>query len=171
MKIKFFVPAPETLEELKKLYKTFAVNYHPDVTGGDAEIMKIVNTEYDYLFPLLKDLHKTADGETYTAKTPNTETPEQFKDIISKIIHLDGILIEIIGSFIWITGDTRQYKDLLKALNFKWHKTKIAWYMPPEGYRKYNNKNFSLDQIRDIFGNQEVESKVPQKIRVGFVHK
>ena len=101
MKINFFVPTPETLEELKKLYKSLAMKHHPDVIGGDAETMKKINAEYDHLFPLLKDLNKIAQGEKYTAHTLNAETSDQFKDIISKIIHLDGILIEIIGSFIW----------------------------------------------------------------------
>ncbi|MCL2253467.1 MAG: molecular chaperone DnaJ [Lachnospiraceae bacterium] len=167
MKVKFFVPIPETLEELKKLYKSLAMKHHPDVIGGDAETMKIINSEYDHLFPLLKDLHKNAQGEKYTAHTPNAESSNQFKDIISKIIHLDGILIEIIGSFIWITGDTRAYKDVFKALNFKWHKTKIAWYLPPEGYKKRHSKTYSLDEIRDIFGNEEIESKVAKKVKAG----
>ena len=167
MKTTFKYFTPETLEDLKKLYKSLAMKHHPDVIGGNAEVMKIINSEYDQLFPLLKDFRKTAKGEKYTANTPNNETPEQFKDIISKIIHLEGILIEIIGCFIWITGNTRQYKEIFKALNFRWNNAKVAWYLSPDGYKKRHSKTYSLDEIRDIFGNEEIESKVAKKIKAG----
>ena len=37
-----------TIEEAKKLYRELAKQHHPD-KGGDVEIMKQVNNEYDFL--------------------------------------------------------------------------------------------------------------------------
>ena len=79
--IKFFVPMPKTLEELKTIYRKLAMQHHPD-RGGDSETMKEVNNEYDQLFPKLKNIHQTKDGETYTARQESTETAESFKDLI-----------------------------------------------------------------------------------------
>jgi hypothetical protein len=48
-----------------------------------------VNNEYDELFPLLKDIHQTKEGETYTARQTSTETADSFKDLISQLMKLE----------------------------------------------------------------------------------
>jgi DnaJ-class molecular chaperone len=113
--IKYF-SNPQTLEELKKQYRDLAMKHHPDI-GGDTEIMKIINNEYDALFEILKDIHQTAGGEKFTARQTTTETPEQFKEIIEELLKMEDITIEIIGCFIWVTGNTKPYKDQLKEIN------------------------------------------------------
>ena len=80
MKTKYF-ESPETLEDLKKQYRELAFKHHPD-KGGSNEEMKAVNNEYDELFKVLKDIHRTKDGEMYTVNQAASETSEQFKDII-----------------------------------------------------------------------------------------
>ena len=97
---------PRTLEELKKQYKKLAVQHHPDLGGSTADMQEI-NAEYDVLFEKLKNVRTNAEGKTYTTKEETTETPDEYKEIIEKLIHLNGIDIEICGSWLWITGDTR----------------------------------------------------------------
>jgi curved DNA-binding protein CbpA len=147
----YFKPTPETLEELKAMYRKLAMLHHPD-RGGNPEAMKAVNNEYDALFPLLKDIHKTKDGETYTAKQSSAETAASFKTLIDELMRMDGIIIEIIGCFVWVTGDTKPNKDRLKALGFHWHSKKTAWYLKPEDYRKKSRRDYDLDEIRQIYG-------------------
>ena len=139
----------KTLEELKKEYKKLALENHPD-RGGDVEVMKAINAEYDIMFNRVKDIHVNAKGETYTKE--NTETPSEFKDIIDKLIRMEGLEIEIIGCFIWLSGNTKAHKDNIKALGFKWHSTKKMWYKAPEDYRKKSKKKYSIEEIRDMYG-------------------
>jgi curved DNA-binding protein CbpA len=148
---------PQTLEELKKQYKKLVFANHPD-RGGRVEDMQEINAQYDALFHRLKNVHKSASGETYTAKEETRETPEQFRNIIEKLIHLDGIDIEICGAWLWITGNTYPNRDTLKNLNFKYSKNKSAWYWHEEGYRKHTRKSFSLDEIRDLWGSEKVST-------------
>jgi len=145
----YFNPTPRTLEELKAAYRKLAMQHHPD-RGGSDEAMKAVNAEYDRLFPKLKNVHKNKDGEEYTKET--AETPEFFKDLINELMSMDGIIIEIIGCFVWVTGNTRPNKDRLKALKFQWHSKKAAWYLKPEDYRKRSRKEYDLDEIRSMYG-------------------
>jgi len=153
----YFNPTPETLEELKKQYKQLALKFHPDSPSGDTEAMKEINSLYDKLFEKLKNIRANSKGEKYEKQT--AETPEMFKDIISKIINLEGIHIEIIGTFIWLTGNTRQYKDIFKDLGFKWHNGKTAWYLAPEDYRKRGKNIYTLEEIRSMFGYQDIENE------------
>jgi len=145
------MPIPKTLEELKAQYRKLAFNHHPD-KGGDMEIMKTVNNEYDELFILLKDIHKNKDGETYTAQQATTETADQFKDLINELMRMEDIIIEIIGCFVWVTGNTKEYKEKLKEMNFQWHSKKLAWFLKPEDYCIKNTREYGIDEIRAMYG-------------------
>jgi len=140
---------PRTLEELKKQYRELAIKHHPDSGGSDVD-MKAVNNEYDKLFPKLKDIHRNKDGETYTKE--NTETANQFKDLIIELMKMEDIIIEIIGCFVWVSGETKPHKEKLKELRFKWHSKKLCWFLAPEDYRRRIHKNYSLDEIRNMYG-------------------
>ena len=161
---KFFKPIPETLEELKSMYRKLAMEHHPD-RGGDGETMKAINSEYDALFPMLKDVHKNKDGEKYTARQESTETADQFKTLIDELMKMDDIVIEIIGCFVWVTGETKPHKDKLKELKFQWQSKKIAWYLKPEGYKRRSHREYDLDEIRGMYGTSgKVNSKGTTKI-------
>ena len=150
----------KTLEELKKNYHLLALKNHPD-KGGSTELMQKINSAYDTFFEKLKNYHANKDGEIYTKET--TEAPNHFKDIINNLMNMEGITAEIIGSFVWVSGDTKPHKDAIKAMGFKWHTKKLCWYLPPIDYRKFNKKTYSLDEIRDMFGSSgkyEAEKKL-----------
>lgn len=155
---KYFNPTPKTVEQLKKMYKKLAMQYHPDL-GGSTEVMQQVNNEYDTLFARLKNVHETATGEVYTAEDKTAEMPETFRNIINKIIGLDGISIELIGTWIWVTGNTYKSKEVLKAAGFKWVNSKKAWTWHHEGIGKTSKKKFSLDDIRMMYGTAEIKTQ------------
>ena len=148
---RYFDPTPQTAEELKTQYRKLAFQHHPD-RGGSTEAMKKVNCEYDTLWPLLKDKHRTKDGETYEARQETTETAAEFKDLVAELMKMDNVEIEVIGCFVWLTGDTKPHKERLKELRFQWHQKKIAWYLAPEDYRKRSRKNYTFDEIRQMYG-------------------
>lgn len=154
---------PTTLEELKKEYKKLVFKHHPD-KGGRTEDMQEINAEYDRLFARLKNVHKSASGETYTTKEETKETPEQFKTILEKLIHLEAIEIEICGSWLWITGNTYPNRNILKELHFKYSKNKNAWYWHEEGYQKHSRKSFTMEQIRDLLGSEKVNRSEQDKL-------
>jgi len=165
----YFIPIPTTCEELKKLYRKLAMLHHPDC-GGNVEVMKAVNSEYETRFVQLKDIHRNAQGEKYTARETSAEVPEDFIDIINILIHFENVQIEIIGQFIWVSGDTRPYKDILKELCFRWHTQKKNWYLAPAWYVKINRKRkYTMEEIRRMWGTQEVETQPQGKLVVGAI--
>lgn len=142
----------KTLEELKKEYHKLALKLHPD-RGGDVEEMKVLNNEYDTWFARVSHIHVNKDGERYEKQT--NEKPEEFRDIIDELMKMNGITIEVIGSFVWVGGVKQSELDkrnALKKMKFKWHSEKLMWYKSPAGYRKYNNNKYSMNEVRDMFG-------------------
>jgi curved DNA-binding protein CbpA len=142
---------PRTLEELKKQYHKLAMLHHPD-RGGNVAVMQEINEIYSKLFESLKNCHADKEGKIYTAREETTETPNEFVDIINVLLRCEGLIIEIIGCFIWLTGNTYEHKTVIKELGFYWSHNKKAWYLSPEGYRKKSKKQYELDEIRDKFG-------------------
>lgn len=59
----------KSLDDLKEQFNALAKKNHPDV-GGDEEIMKEINAEYDALFPVWKHRYNQ------TAETPTKETAD-----------------------------------------------------------------------------------------------
>lgn len=150
---KWFVN-PTTLEELKAQYKKLAFAHHPDM-GGSTEEMQEINAEYEILCRELATVHKNAAGEYYSSPVDKAEAPEEFIEIIEKLIHMDGIDVELCGSWLWVTGNTRAHKDELKEMRFRWSPNKAAWYFHHGAFRKKGEKLLSLDEIRDMYGSEK----------------
>lgn len=153
----------KTFEELKKAYHAWAIKLHPD-RGGDVEEMKILNCEYDKLFEIVKDIHVNFKGEEYRKETE--ETPEAFRTLIDELLKINDIEIEVIGCFIWVSGDTKPHKDKLKSLGMKWHYKKRMWYLSPEGYRRFGKKSYSIDEIRQMYGSKKYKNKDGERLAI-----
>ncbi|MHC1722502.1 MAG: molecular chaperone DnaJ [Aminipila sp.] len=145
------------IEELKRQYFALAKKFHSDITGGSDEDMKALNAEYSEQQKVLKDIHKSvkedSTEEVYTAKTSTTEAPEDFINIIKFLLDLKGLEVELCGRWIWITGNTKEHKDLLNKMGCKWCNNKKAWSWhyngDASGYRK---KGTNLSTIRNMYG-------------------
>lgn len=158
--MKYFINI-NTIDDVKARFKELAKKLHPDC-GGDAEEFKAMMNEYKIVFEQYKNIHVTKDGETYEKET--TETPEQFADIINNIIHFEDVTIEIIGSWIWLSGNTLKYKDVIKEAGFFWSKSKRAWYYNGEKTKSRRRGRYSMNQLRDKWGAQEVKTEKQEKL-------
>lgn len=161
-----------TLEELRKQYKELLKMHHPD-NGGDVSRMQEINAEYDRLFKVLKDRHEsrsagnTEDGiKTDFNKMKYDFTEDQkLREMLQKVIHLSDITIEIIGNWLWISGNTYQYRKELKDLGFKFAGQKKSWYWHSEAFRKRSRKKLSMDDIRNYYGSTEVETEETYRLK------
>lgn len=148
-----------TLDELKKQYRRLAMIHHPDV-GGDPETMKEINNEHDALFEILKSRHNAEAKADTTGKThETTETAEEFREIIEKLLRMNGLEVELCGSWLWIGGNTREHKDELKAAGCRWSNNKKLWYWhhAEEGIRWHRGTK-TIGEIRAKYGSQTFRS-------------
>ena len=139
-----------TLDELKKEYRRLAKQHHPD-HGGDTATMQAINREYTELFEILKKQHNASADEYHQT----TETAEEFREILAVLLGLPGLTVELCGSWLWISGETRQHKDALKAAGCRWSSSKKMWYWRhPEDARAHYRGKRSMNEIRSKYGSQ-----------------
>lgn len=151
--MKYFINV-KTLDELKKEYRRLAMIHHPD-RGGDTATMQAINAEYDALHEVLKAAHNQTADEAHQT----TETPEEFREIIKKLLSMEGLEVELCGSWLWIGGKTRENKDALKAAGCRWSNNKKLWYWhhAEEGHHWCKGSK-TMNQIRHKYGSQTFRS-------------
>ena len=137
------------INEAKKIYKTMAKKLHPDVGGSDEEF-KILNNVYNDFI----------EHKIYFSTESKVDL--ELEKIISQILHFENITIELVGSWIWISGDTKEIKEKLKELNFKWASKKKMWYYGEMKGR--NPKQKSMDEIKSKYGSQTFKNKEKTKL-------
>ena len=139
----------EGINEAKKIYKTLAKNLHPDI-GGSEEDFKILNEIYNNLI----------EHKIYFSNSSKIDI--ELEKIISLILHFENINIELIGSWIWVNGDTKEIKEKLKEIGFKWASKKKMWYY---GEMKAKNPNpKSMEEIKTKYGSETLKSNEKKKI-------
>jgi hypothetical protein len=147
-----------TLDEVKATYKKLAKQYHPDL-GGDTVTMQEINKEYAFASA------KAIKGANLSEEETEHEilSSEAYRKAIEAIIHLDGITIELVGWWIWVTGLTRPVKDTLKQAGFFFASKKLAWYFRTAEYKVNKGGKKSLDEIRAKYGSEVVNSNRPNR--------
>ena len=148
--------APQTAEELKKAWKDLYITHHPD-NGGNLLAMQMINAQFDALHARLKDVHYNLKGDIYASKRKTNESPAEWRSMMEGLLKKEGVIVEIIGSFVWVSGDTKPIKETLKSYKFKWHTKKFNWYLSPDNYYRRSRKDFTMDDIRNKFGSEQIE--------------
>jgi len=139
-----------TPELIKAIYRKLCSLYHPDRNPAGLEMMKMVNEAY----AVLKDSSGTVDPDSQT-----TNYGEDINTALQAIINLDGILIEVAGTWVWVSGDTKPHKDILKEAGFKWAMKKKMWFYRPEDSISKGRGKYSIDDIRARHGSQTINKQ------------
>lgn len=144
----------DTIEQVKATYKTLAKMHHPD-KGGDLATMQAINTEYSFA------IAKLAKGENLSSEETNNiiNENEMYRAAIAAIIALDGINIELVGNWIWVTGNTFPVKATIKGAGFFFASKKVAWYFRTDEFKKSSGgKSQSLDSIKNKYGSESIKT-------------
>lgn len=145
-----------TLPELRNRYKQLLLKYHPD-NNPDTDttaIMQQINAEYDEL------LKHFTSNQTNSKNNYSTET--ELKNILNEVVKIKAdILIELIGTWIWISGNTYSIRKQLSELGFDWAPKKKMWYWGKSSRRCTTPLDMST--IREKYGSVVYKARYEQQ--------
>jgi len=143
MQTKYFSGC-KSLDEVKIRYKQLALKHHPD-RGGVTSIMQAINLEYESI----------KENPFFHFKREKDEVKQdyiQFPEIINQIIGLKGVVIELCGNWLWLSGATYRYKKELKEIGFIYAGQKKQWYFRHMDYKSANRAPRTMEYIRRKYG-------------------
>ena len=158
-----FFTQHSTVAEIKVHYRKLCMCHHPDREDGDTAVMQLINAEYHSAL-------RRCDGQAFKGTNNKDHTYRYYRDIeqavmdkISEIVALGMVNVDImlIGSWIWITGDTKRYAKQLgkNGLKMLWHPKRLAWYWHMKSKRKYHfNSHVDLDDLAASYGYRKFHS-------------
>lgn len=157
----------ETLQQVKDLYRTLAKENHPD-KGGNLQTMQEINNQYS------RAIATIARGGKFTAQEAEAEIlqAEAYQEAVNKVVNLEGCKLELIGSWLWITGNTKQHCKILNSepARFNWSKKKTdpsAWFFRTAEYKTSNKgQKMSIDAIRNKYGSQTITGSSKQSYKL-----
>lgn len=149
------------LQMLKERYKELAKAYHPDLNpdAGD-ETMQQINAQYD---ELVKRFARVAsDGRTEATAEETRSAADlamQYREIIAQIIKLSGLNIELCSAWLWVSGDTYEHREALKAAGLRFASKKKMWYWRPEEAACHKSRrNATMSDIRRKYGSERIKT-------------
>lgn len=168
---KMFFSNCSNVNEVKSLYRKLCFLHHPD-KGGDIETIKQVNNEYH-------ETLKSFNGNTIKGDNGKGHTYyysyEKEQEIIDKInellaLKMKDVKILLVGYWLWIEGNTREYRTELKQAKCVWHGKRKMWYWHGKSYKhRYSNNDFGW--IKFIYGCKEfdqTEEDKPERNRLAL---
>lgn len=130
----------KSMDEVKEVYKKLCRKYHPDLNETDTTAeMQSINNEFEEV------VARESAADT-------SEAPAEFMNIINKLIHCDGVEINLVGRWIWLEGNTYPRREVIKSLGFKWAHNKKAWYWRNAGDTSKSRRRLTLDEIKEKYG-------------------
>ncbi len=133
-----------TEKDIKTTNKKLALKYHPDRNPLGNELMKAVNTAFDFLMTNIDKINQFQSSN----EDDRYNYSEELENVLKALSGMSGVIFEVIGNWVWISGETREHKNALKELGCKWAAKKKQWFYRPEEHKsRFNRKEHSIDEI------------------------
>jgi hypothetical protein len=149
------VSASYTPESLKAAYRKLISQYHPDRNPLGLHMTQLLNEAYE----LMKD-------ESGEAQEKAEGFCESILNALRSVADL-GLNVELCGTWVWVSGDTKPHKEVLKAAGYKWSSKKLMWYYHSGERKSWGRGKYTIDEIRERHGSRGVNVKGWERVRAG----
>jgi hypothetical protein len=155
----FDVKIISDLDSLKKQYFKLAKKYHPDAGGTTVQFQQL-QAEYNSL------LKKLLNGSSLNTEQKENEIiiDQAIRDIINSLINIEGLNVEVIGKWLWISGDTYPVRTTLKQAGLTFIKKAGIPYWVYKGVESTSRGKMSIEDIKNKYGTHKFDVPKTKKI-------
>ena len=112
-------------------------------------MMKAVNSAFDFLMANLDKINQYQSPE----QSAIYNYGDELENVLKALYGLSGLVYEVIGNWIWISGNTIEHKEALKEIGCKWAAKKKQWFYRPDEHKSYwNREEHTIEEIRAKYG-------------------
>ena len=141
-----------TRATLKKQFVKLIKEHHPDHGGSHGMALLIIQAK--------EKLEEAIEKPWFAGQIASEDNLKAaFMEQLNKIKHLPDIEIEVCGTWLWISGNTKPYKEIFKENGFKWSRKKSMWSWHPGTFRKFKKQTTSINDIRLKYGSVKIEKE------------
>lgn len=93
-----------------------------------------------------------APAKKQEKKLEGEELEKALAEKIEEFKKLDGVTAELVGSWIWLAGETKKHAPELKKMGCKWAPKKLKWsfHFGPSYYKKGKERDY--EEIKAKYG-------------------
>lgn len=150
------------LDDLKKQYFKLAKKYHPDAGGTTIQFQEL-QAEYDKLLNSLLRGSKLNEEQ----KQNEIVIDKAIRDIIDALINVEGINVELVGKWLWVSGNTYPVRTTLKSAGLIFIKKNGQPYWVYKGTESKGRGNMELEDIKRKYGVTKID--IPSTKKIGSV--
>jgi hypothetical protein len=158
----FDITAIKDLDTLKKQYIKLSKKYHPDAGGTTIQFQQLQN-EYNIL--LNKILNNSQLNQSQ--KQNEKDLDLAIREIVDTLVNIDGLNVELIGKWLWISGNTYPVKTILKQAGLTFIKKEGNPFWVYKGVESTSRGQSSMEEIRKKYGVYKIE--VPKFKKIGVI--
>jgi len=160
----FDVTTIKDLDNLKKQYIKLSKKYHPDAGGTTSQFQQL-QSEYNILMNKI-----LRQGKLTSEQVENEIILDQaIRDIVDALVNIDMLNVELIGKWLWISGNTYPVKTTLKQAGLTYIKKDGKPYWVYKGVESTSRGKTSMEQIKAKYGVHVVD--IPKIKKIGLLPK
>jgi len=149
------------VQQIKNLMREYAKRLHPDLNPGidDGEFKSMSAAYHAELQNRHLETHTDDIGKAHKYYY-NEQNEQEILDKVAELLalNLNGVVIDLVGTWIWVSGETRANRTALKSAKMRYHGKRAMWYWRKAAYKtRYSDKSFS--ELKSAYGCKTFESK------------
>jgi len=155
-----------SVASIKTIYRKLAFQFHPDVNPDiDESFMKEINNQYHAALKSANGQSTTDDDGRRHEYKYNYDVEQSLIDKIRELlsINMENVNIELVGTWIWLSGNTKPYREALKQAKCRWHAKRLMWYYQNSTY-KHHYCDCNFDDLKMKYGYQSADNFREQSI-------
>jgi hypothetical protein len=150
----------KTEQEIKKRFHELMLVHHPD-RGGNLGICQEIVGRYHEALKSCQYTGAEWNGERQAYRYEET-LEKEFEEAMNWAMTLAFCKVELIGTWLWVSGKTLLIRETLKEKGFHWASKKGAWCFHVGIWRR-NKKRFELDDLRARYGYEVLKEPEEQR--------